>query len=273
MHWTEVRRDPDAGLRLGILGYPIEHSLSPIMHNAALKALGIHGSYEAFAVEADEFQSCVHHLQNCGFIGLNVTLPHKERAAKISSADHDFVKILGVANTLMLTYPIRARNTDIDGFYAPLKGLQPRKALVLGAGGAAKAVVYALFSHQWRVSLYNRTREKAKSLVEFFNGNIEILEKPDPGNSNLIVNATPLGLHGEMPEVLWEKVGENVCVYDLAYRNEPTELLKFAATKGLRTIDGREMLVEQGALSLEWWTGVRAPRDAMRKAVGLKVEP
>ncbi|HWP31963.1 MAG TPA: shikimate dehydrogenase [Fimbriimonadales bacterium] len=271
MHWKDIRRDSDAGLRLGILGNPIEHSLSPIMHNAALRALGIHGSYEAFAVEESEFQSCVYHLRDCGFMGLNVTIPHKELAAKISYADHDVVKILGVANTLMLTYPIRARNTDVEGFYAPLKNMQPGRALVLGAGGAAKAVVYALLSHGWQVSLYNRTREKAKNFVRFFNADIEILENPDPRNCNLVVNATPLGLHDEMPEILWENIGGDTCVYDLAYRKEPTELLKFAASKGLRIIDGREMLVEQGALSLEWWIGVRAQRDVMRKAVGLEV--
>jgi len=271
MHWREIHRDADAGLRLGILGNPIEHSLSPIMHNAALRALGIHGSYEAFAVNEGEFQICVHHLRDCGFIGLNVTLPYKELAAKISQTSHDAVKILGVANTLMLTYPIHARNTDVDGFYAPLKNVQPGCALILGAGGAAKAVVYALLSHGWKVFLHNRTMEKAKDFVRVFQGDIEIAEKPDPRNCTLIVNATPLGLHNEMPEILWENIEGDVCVYDLAYRREPTELLRFAASKGLRTVDGREMLVEQGALSLEWWTGVRAPRDAMRKAVGLEI--
>ena len=256
-------------MRLALLGDPVEHSLSPKMHTAALVAMGIAGSYEAIRVSGEEFEGCVAQLSVSGFVGANVTIPHKGRAARIGKTDDDIVLRVGAANCLKFdSGNVYCRNTDAPGFLAHIQGFPCGNALLLGAGGAGATVAYALLSIGWRVTIWNRSRSRAEELAARIGCNA--IEKPDPAGCALIVNSTPVGLKpGEMPEIIWDNVDENAVFYDVAYREEPTDFLKRAAKIGCRTIDGREMLVEQGALSLEWWTGRIAPREVMRSAIGL----
>ncbi|MBA3726972.1 MAG: shikimate dehydrogenase [Armatimonadetes bacterium] len=255
-------------LSLAVLGDPVNHTLSPSMQNAALHALGIEGEYVAVRASANEFEECVARLRDRGFVGANVTIPHKERAAGIGEADDEIVPATGAANTLKFLSPVLCRNTDVPGFLRPLQSLTPGAAFVLGAGGAAAAAVYALLFAGWQVRVWNRTPDKAVHLAEKFG--CAHTRDPDPACCSLVVNATPLGLHsGEMPELDWESAPGESMFYDLAYRDGPTDFLERARSLGHRTIDGREMLVEQGALSLEWWTGQTAPRQVMREAIGL----
>lgn len=256
------------GVCLAVLGDPVEHSLSPKMQVAAMREMGICGQYHAYRVRDGEFEECVAHLASAGFAGVNVTIPHKEAAAAIADGD-SIVKELGVANTLKFSENrILATNTDVHGFWAPLSKIELRRALVLGAGGAAVAIVYALRANGIEVKIWNRSPERAEEVAIRFE--CETVTGPDPAGCDLVVNTTPLGLKpGDMPSLVWQSLDPDCIVYDAAYRDEATDLLMRAAEVGCKTIDGREMLVEQGALSLEWWVGRSVPRESMRRAVGL----
>lgn len=270
--WTEVRPADEGDLRLAVVGDPVEHSLSPAMHSAALRALAIKGEYLAIHVPEGEFDDAVAHLIACGFRGINVTLPHKAAAAEIGIPDDEFVSEIHVANCLSFGEEVLAKNTDVPGFLAPLDGVPAGTALVLGTGGGAAAAAYALLRSGWSVALWGRSEKRACELAEVLSdfGKCEARETPSARGCILVVNATPLGLlPGEMPPLEWDTLEAGAIVYDLAYRSEPTDLLVAASKRGNRTVDGREMLVEQGALSLEWWLSLRAPREVMRAAVGL----
>jgi shikimate dehydrogenase len=237
------------------------------MHAAALNDMSIEGEYLGLRVPADEFQECLIHLTSMGFTGVNLTIPHKEAGADVSAGDRDVLET-GAANTLKLeTSGTKSRNTDIAGFLAPINNAKGT-ALVLGAGGAAKAAVLALTRTGWKVRIWNRSQDRAVAIAQ--RTSAEVLEDPSPSACTLIVNATPLGLiGGEQPPLLWEQLEPEATVYDMVYKSEPTAFLAQARNLGAKCIDGREMLVEQGALALEWWTGKRPRREPMREAVGL----
>ena len=255
-------------IRFALLGDPVAHSLSPQMQNAALNQMGVIGEYTAIQVDAKSFERVVEELREQKFVGANVTIPHKELAFNIASARDEASTELNVANTLKFGDEVECINTDVPGFLAALGACDPGTALVLGAGGAAKAAVWALANEGWSVRVWTRTPEMAHSICIW--DNVVAVETPDVGDCDLVVNATPVGLKpGEVPPANWAQLKEGAVVFDLAYRDEPTDLLKLAANAGAKVIDGREMLVEQGALSLEWWLNKTVPRDAMRRAVGL----
>lgn len=267
MDWRELKEP--AGLGLALLGDPVEHSLSPKMQTAALKAAGIVGEYTAVRVSSEEFSACVRRLATLGYAGANVTVPHKALAAEIGLADDDIVQQIRAANSLKFSGDILARNTDVAGFMKPIKNAHRGQALVLGAGGAAAAAIYGLAKEGWTVRIWSRTNERAADLAGLY-PEVNSTPEPDPSDCSLIVNATPVGLTGgEMPDLRWDLVQQNTTFYDLAYREGPTDFLERAEALGHYVIDGREMLVEQGAISFEWWTGTAAPRDVMRRAVGL----
>ena len=256
------------GVCLAVLGDPVEHSLSPRMQVAAMREMGICGGYHAFRVRDGEFEECVAHLASAGFAGVNVTIPHKDAAAAVADGD-SIVRELGVANALRFSENrILATNTDVQGFWAPLSKIELHRALVLGAGGAAVAIVYALRAKGIEVRIWNRSPERSEELALRFE--CETIAEPDPIGCDLVVNTTPLGLKpGDMPNLAWQNLAPACIVYDAAYRDEPTDFLMRASGVGCRTVDGREMLVEQGALALEWWVGRPVPREPMRRAVGL----
>ncbi len=277
-NWKEVTPEADVEIRLALLGDPVEHSLSPVMQNSALQALELSASYEAFRVSGEEFSACVEHLLQCGFLGVNVTAPHKRRAASLGRSQDSATRMIQAANVLKFeAWGIASRNTDVPGFLKPISDLLPGKALVLGAGDAGAASAYGLLRLGWRVRVYNRTGERAKRLAWVLGmwGDILALPEPDPRGCDLIVNATSVGREESKDDsapavpLIWENVKPEAVVYDMVYGWTLTPFLKKAQSLGHPVIDGREMLVEQGALSLEWWLGRPAPREVMRRAVGL----
>lgn len=241
------------------------------MQTAALASLGLEGewSYEAIDVDPAVFEDIVRSMQAQGFVGANVTVPHKSAALDLADAASDVAAAVGAANTLLFSDDgIRAENTDAPGFLAALPAPPSGRALVLGAGGAARAVVWALLGSGVDVAVWNRTHERAEGLCADLGGRAEA----DPGAAyyDLIVNSTAVGLGGEDPfeelPIDPSSFHERQVVADLVYGSEPTALLRGAAVAGAQTIDGLEILARQGAESLRLWTGRDAPLDVMRDA-------
>jgi shikimate dehydrogenase len=274
--------------RCALLGYPVEHSRSPAMHNAAFRALGLDWSYEAIAVEPDRFAAVARGLAEQGYAGANVTIPHKLRALELADQVSDVARSVGAANTLTFRGgSIAAHNTDVEGFLAALTEVAPEaprgmRALVLGAGGAARAVVYALLSGRAAiVEVWNRHPARARSLVgdlEPYRGRAALRAVPEPEGSlaDLIVNATSVGMAPHEPvrktgipdfkelRLSADDLGDRQVIVDLVYRDGDTVLVRTARARGLRCVDGLDVLVHQGATSFELWTGRSAPLEAMR---------
>ena len=257
--------------RLAVLGHPVAHSRSPAMHNAALAELGIAGEwiYEAIDVAPDGFEPLVRGLPEQGFVGVNVTVPHKGAAIAVAETLSETAREIGAANTLSFAGgEVRADNTDAEGLLAALPAPPSGRALVLGAGGAARAVVWALAREGAEVDVWNRTALRSRHLCEELGGSP--VADPDPSAYGLIVNSTAVGLGGEDPfeELPLRRDGfaPQQVVVDMVYGEEPTALSRAAAEAGAATVDGIEILVQQGALSLRIWTGLEPPIAAMRAA-------
>jgi shikimate dehydrogenase len=261
--------------RLAVLGHPIAHSRSPAMQNAALAELGLGDkwSYEAIEVAPDRFEEQVRAMLGDGFAGANVTVPHKGAALAVADTLSETAREIGAANTLVFADgEIRAHNTDAGGLLASLP--EPpagKRALVLGAGGAARAVVWALLREGADVDVWNRTVRRSRNLCEELGG--RPAEAPDQAAYEMIVQTTAVGLDGEDPFVELPLAAGRFApaqvVVDLVYGKEPSRLLGAAAAAGAAVVDGIEVLVQQGALSLQIWTGREAPIDAMRAAARL----
>lgn len=266
--------------RLGVLGWPVAHSRSPAMHNAALRALGMEDwHYQALPVPEELFTETARALGEAGFIGANVTIPHKQAALALAEQASVAARAIGAANTLTFAADgtIVAENTDAPGLIAALERLVDLPArpsvLVLGAGGSARAAVWALREAGAReVSVWNRTPERAVELA----GELGARAVNAPESADLLVNCTSVGLERSASEpeglnqlgLTFDQVGEYSYVVDMVYRSGSTQLLATAREHGARTLDGLEILVAQGALSFELWTGRRAPLDVMRQAAG-----
>ena len=258
--------------RLAVLGAPVAHSRSPAIHNAAFAALDMDGewSYEAIEVPPDQFEQRVRAMPGEGFVGANVTVPHKGAALLVSERRSGVAREIGAANTLTFQDDeIRADNTDALGLMESLpESPAGRRALVLGAGGAARAVVWALTREGAEVSVWNRTPERAAKLCAELGG--EVVENPGPGDYELIVNSTSVGLHGEDPfadlPLASDWFGFSQTVVDLVYGDRQSKLLQVAGEAGAEVVDGLEVLVRQGAASFRIWTGVDPPIDVMRDA-------
>ncbi|HEX3510580.1 MAG TPA: shikimate dehydrogenase [Solirubrobacteraceae bacterium] len=282
--------------RLGVLGWPVAHSRSPAMHNAALAAVGLDGwRYQRLPVPPHLFAETVHGLPEVGFLGANVTIPHKAAALALSVTAGDAAREIGAANTLTFAKDgsIAAENTDGPGLLAALgEDARGHSALVLGAGGSARAAVWALQRAGAReVAVWNRTPGRARELADALGA--RAVETPAP--ADLLVNCTSVGLavepqdpssdagsRGQRADPLersatqscalnqlgltFDQVGEYSHVVDLVYRPGSTPLIAAARAHGVRTLDGLEILVAQGALSFELWTGRPAPVDEMRRA-------
>jgi len=273
--------------RLAVLGHPVAHSRSPAMQSAALEALGLSSewSYEAIDVPPEEFAGGVRALPADGFVGANVTIPHKEAALEVATEATDAATEIGAANTLTFSGgEIRAANTDAPGLVAALpSSASGACALVLGAGGSARAVAWALIREGAEVEVWNRTAARTDGLVRdlaksFANGTPDDLprlasvshEQARAGSYGLIVNCTSVGMAGEDPfEQLPIDPGQlagQVVVVDLVYAGGETPLVREARQRGATAIEGLEVLVQQGAESLKIWTGEEPPLDAMRQA-------
>lgn len=260
--WREA---PSADLC--VIGDPVSHSLSPVMHQAALRALGLEHRYIAVHVPAGEVEEALSHLRAEGYVGVNVTVPHKAEALEWLEAVSAEAQAVRAVNTISLQ-DRRGTNTDIPGFLDTLAdlGLSGGRALVLGAGGSARAVVYGLAKTNLKVSVWNRTPARARQLVSDLRVCAEVVETPEMVDADLVVNTTSASLLGERIEVGWEAMPKAVA-YDLMYARTLTPFLEDARSHGLKTVDGRHLLVAQGAHSLGFWFGMTAPRDVMLGAI------
>lgn len=270
-----VSKEPELR-RLAVLGHPVSHSRSPVMQNAALAELGLGQSwhYEAIDVAPEEFAGRVRALPAERFAGVNVTVPHKEAALALADSAGEGATAIGAANTLVFTEGrIHAENTDGPGLLEAIAGsssptIDGVSALVLGAGGAARAVVWSLAGAGAEVSIWNRTAAKAEALAAQFGA--VATDAPAAVDFDVIVNASAAGLGGgnglaELPlEAADFRPGQTVV--DMVYGEAPSTLLEAARSGGSGTIDGLEILVRQGARSLEIWTGQEPSLEVMRTA-------
>lgn len=242
------------------------------MHAAALAELGLgdEWSYEAIEVAPDAFEARVRAMVGEGFLGANVTVPHKGAALALADELSETAREIGAANTLVFEDgEVRGENTDAKGLLNALpSSLAGKRALVLGAGGAARAVVWALTREGAEVAVWNRTELRSHHLCEELGG--EPVASPEQDAYELIVNSTAVGLGGEDPfeELPLDRDGfaSGQTVVDMVYGGELTQLLRAAEAAGAQIVDGIEILVQQGALSLEIWTGRKPPLDTMRSA-------
>jgi len=275
--------------RLAVVGHPVAHSRSPAMHNAAFAALGLADgwSYEAIDLSPERFATGIAALRERGFAGVNVTVPHKRAACELADQRSDAVAAIGAANTLSFgPAGIRADNTDATGLLASLPpGFEPAgaRALVLGAGGSARAVAWALAGAGAAVTVANRTVARAVELADQLG--VTALTGLEPGASidlgsfALLVNATSVGLAtpGAPPpapeadlkalRLEADQLVSPLVVVDLVYGSEPTELAATSIGGGATLIDGLEVLVRQGADSFRIWVGREPPIEVMRSAI------
>jgi shikimate dehydrogenase len=248
----------------GVLGFPVAHSRSPAMMAAAFAELGLDWRYLKLPVPPERFVETARALPASGYRGANVTIPHKLAAHALADERTPAAAAIGAANTLTFEHGrVLADNTDAGGLSDALgEGVHGRTALVLGAGGAGRAAVWALRDAGAEVAVWNRTPERARELA----AEMGVAHAERPGlPADVLVNATSLGLHGEdLPAEL--EPAPAAVVLDLVYGDEPTALCRWAEAGGARVVEGLEVLVRQGARSLERWTGRTAPLDAMRRA-------
>jgi shikimate dehydrogenase len=266
-------------IRLGLVGYPLEHSLSPRLHRAALGACGLRGEYSLYPVapgDASALAGLLHCLRTGELAGLNVTIPHKQAILRFLDDLTPAADAIGAANTIYLKDgKLMGDNTDAPGFLADLGRFLPgpQSALVLGAGGSARAVVYALYTSGWRVTLLARRVEQASELAQRFS-NVKVMElNPlmlEGAEAQLIVNTTPVGMFPDTEKSPWPAgiaFPENAAAYDLVYNPRETLLVRRARAAGLKATTGIGMLVEQAALAFELWTGCLAKRSLMLAAI------
>ena len=261
-----------------ILGDPVEHSLSPVIQNAAFQEAGVDGAYVALHCNGDRMGGCMLGLGGDGGGG-NVTLPHKEQAASVLDKPYEAVRRTGACNTFWgEDGKLCGDNTDVEGFGRALRnflGGSPAgyRVLMLGAGGAARAALLSLVDAQAEdVLLLNRTVERARAVARRIGGDrVRVAESRsdvDAGDFDLVVNTTRLGLGSddELPLDL-ERLSRAGAVIDLVYGPGQTPFVTAAKRLGIPAVDGGEMLVHQGAVSFERWWGEPAPIDAMRRAL------
>lgn len=258
----------------GVIGYPIKHSLSPAMHNAAFRHLRMNALYLALEVRPDNVEDAIKGAKALGFKGLNVTIPFKESVL-------EYVEAKGIARKIRAINTVDLRNmegynTDAYGALRALKengvDVKGKSVLIVGAGGAARAIAFALAEEDATVVITNRTQERGLKLAEDVRKAGECifypLDRVEEINVDIIVNATPLGMEGfEKKLPVPESIIDDVVVFDTVYNPMNTPLISLAKRKGCKVIYGMDMLVYQGAESFRIWTGREPPVDVMKKAV------
>ncbi|MBI5932493.1 MAG: shikimate dehydrogenase [Chloroflexi bacterium] len=281
--------------RLGLIGFPLGHSLSPKIHVAALNACGLQGDYSLFPISPEDSQgltALLARVRNGEIHGLNVTIPHKQNVIPLLDELTATAQAIGAVNTIYLRDgKLVGHNTDAPGFLADFHqflgnrisktlapgasaGVENRKsALMLGAGGSARAVVYSLLADGWQVSLAARRIEQAEQLAASFVGHkflITSISDIRPFPFNLLVNATPLGMspnveRSPLPDDI--NIPGGTAIYDLVYNPRQTKLVRDARAQGCHATNGLGMLIEQAALAFEIWTGRTPAREILRFAV------
>ncbi|MCC6484090.1 MAG: shikimate dehydrogenase [Armatimonadetes bacterium] len=269
---------------LAVFGCPIDHSRSPVMHNAAIRALGLDAVYVPFRVEPGRLPEAIAGMRALGMGGVNLTIPLKEMAVALVDRLSPEAQRIGAVNTLWWDNDMLAgHSTDGEGFLRSLQEFQgglPRRALVLGAGGSARAVCFALADHGVKITIANRTLEKGQKIAVEIARIVQgshpsaISTEPDDlrdavRHSDLIVNCTSVGMgsKADSSPLPPDCIDGHHVVYDLIYNPSQTRLLVEAREKGARVLNGVDMLVHQGALSFELWTGIAPPLDVMKNAV------
>ncbi len=267
-------------IRLGLTGYPLKHTLSPALHRAALATSGLQGEYALYPIQPGEphsLQELVEKIRTGELDGLNVTIPHKQTITQYLDDLTLAAKEIGAVNTIYLRHgKVVGDNTDFAGFLTDLRRIlpAPHSALVLGAGGAARAVVYALQTMYCSTHVAARRAEQARRLASEFESDgatgigIEMLRNVRP---DLIVNATPAGMFPNIDASAWPAglpLPQRAAVYDLVYNPPETRLIREARAAGQQASNGLGMLIEQAALAFELWTGFRVPRIYFEEAIG-----
>lgn len=268
----------------GVIGYPIAHSLSPVMQNAGIQAAGLDCAYIAMPVAPESLPQAVAGLRSLNFHGWNVTIPHKQAIMDCLDEIHEDARIIGAVNTVhndngrLIGY-----NTDVTGFISAMKkhGFQPagKAATLLGAGGAARAIIWGLIKeHVKSLTIGVRNVPKVQPMADSFREylDIKVLDWHSEEfaarlpKTKLLINSTPLGMTPKvdaMPPVDWEKINPDTFVYDIIYTPAETLFLKTAREHGCQTLNGEEMLVGQGAEAFRIWTGHELPVDVMQEAL------
>lgn len=272
---------------LGLLGWPLGHSLSPFMHNAALRVCGLEGDYQLFPVSpfpngTDEIRALLDRIRSGEIHGLNVTIPYKQSVMPLLDELSPEARTIGAVNTISLQNGrLVGNNTDWNGFHDDLNEQMPGtqsktgKALILGAGGAARSVVYALTRSNWPVSVSARRYDQAKNLAADFNGTgnttaLPYAEVDRLRDISLIINTTPVGMSPDTQSSPWPAnmpFPPSAFLYDLIYNPPVTALMAAARKAGLEVSNGMGMLARQAALAFEIWTGFPAPLEIFRNAL------
>ena len=273
---------------LALIGNPVEHSLSPIMQNAAIKFLGLDLVYLAIPCKNEDFQIVINALKKINCIGLNITIPYKEKAFNLCDEISPIAKKVKAINTLKVNQNQEwiGTNTDIEGFIYPIKelNLSGKKSIVIGSGGAARSAVQGLIDLKLsEIIIITRNESNLKKFLNDFKNyksvkgclanksTYDLISQAD-----LIINSTPIGMKNfnldsdELPfgNNFWSSLNSKSIVYDLVYNPRVTKLLRFSEKKGCKIIDGSEMLVAQGAKSLSYWTGIKdIPIEIMKQAI------
>jgi len=269
---------------LCVIGHPIEHSMSPIMHNAALKDLSLDYVYVAFNIPPNDLKKAVLGFKMFSIKGINVTIPYKENIIPYLDEIDPLAKKVGAVNTIKNEgkYLI-GKNTDISGAKKALLDagceITGKKALILGAGGAAKAVSFALSEDLDAIYIANRTEKRAiklakdltnKTTIKAVGKNMSINTLKNLVNDvDILINTTPLGMYPDIEEspISEEMLHNNLFVFDIVYNPLETRLLREARKIGCKTLGGLDMFVNQGALAFEWWTGKKPNLNLMKEKV------
>jgi len=267
----------------GVLGNPAKHSLSPLMHNAAFSALKINAEYKIFEVEPKNLENFMLSLSKEGIFGLNVTVPYKEKVIPFLQNISDEAKLIGAVNTIKVSGDkLEGFNTDGEGFLKHISedlkfDPKGKSIAIIGAGGAAKAVSICLSKRSpKRISIYDIDGVKLLSLINHLKENFKYVEfnsvsSPENlgiNNSDLLINATAIGMKEADPCLVDEKsLHKDLLVYDLIYNPNETKLLALAKRVGAKTSNGLGMLLYQGMAAFEIWTGEKAPKEVMKKAL------
>ncbi len=277
-------------IKLGLIGYPLGHSLSPIIQKAALKHCCIEGDYVLLETSPKEIQGRVEYLKNNDFRGFNVTIPHKVKIIKFLDNIDDFAQKIGAVNTVVISEDkkLSGYNTDVYGFIHAIpekirENLQGKKSVIVGSGGAARAVAAGIAEmgiKKLKIFTLKTEINKAEDIKQLINKNFPQLEincsilneKVDLAGISLVVNATPVGMEGKFEGISslsgysLDSLDKNAFVYDIVYKPQKTKLLDLAEKRGFKTLCGLDMLILQGARAFYLWTGKKPPVEVMKKA-------
>ncbi len=274
---------------LGLIGWPVAHSFSPVMQNAAIAALGLDLAYLPLPVRPEDLPAAIQGLVALGFRGVNVTVPHKQAVMPLLNRIHPAAQAIGAVNTIVITKPslLTGYNTDWSGFLADLQARQVevagRDCLILGAGGSARAVAYALGQAGAQVHIFARRPGQAQQIVDELKPHlpgtmmqafswVEAARQARQLSPALIVNTSPVGMHPRSEASPWPETASfpaGSFVYDLIYNPRETRFMRQAKATGCRTVNGLGMLVQQGARAFELWTGQTPDVAVMAAAISL----